>query len=76
MNQKSFTINFFLKLFILKNIKAKKKGRIYMSSTCVQELTLYSIHFILCVCVCVCSGNYKSKTYSRYTKIKDKGTQT
>ena len=54
MNQKSFAINFFLKLFIVKNIKAKKKGRIHVSFTCVQELMLYGIHFIPCVCaMCV-----------------------
>ena len=50
MNQKSFAINFFLKLLIVKNIKAKKKGRIHVSFTCVQELMLYGIHFIPCVC--------------------------
>ena len=50
MNQKSFTINFFLKLFIVKNINAKKKGRIHVSFSCVQELMLHGIHFIPCVC--------------------------
>ena len=54
MNQKSFTINFFLKLFILKKVKVKKKGRIHMSFTCVQELMLYDIHFIPCVCTRAC----------------------
>ena len=57
MNQKSFTINFFLKLFIVKNIKAKKKGRIHVSFTCVQELMLYGFTLfpvcVLCVCMCL-----------------------
>ena len=41
MNQKSLTSNFFLKLFILKNSKLKKKGGMHVNFTCVQELTLY-----------------------------------
>ena len=41
MNQESLTSNFFLKLFILKNSKLKKKGGIHVIFTCVQELTLY-----------------------------------
>ena len=49
MNQKSFTSNFFLKLFILKNIKVKKRGRIHLNFTCVQELMLYDTHYSLCV---------------------------
>ena len=68
MNQKSFAINFFLKLFTVKNITAKKKGRIHVSFTSVQELMLYGIHFVPCVCAmrvhvpvcihmpCVCIG--------------------
>ena len=50
MYQKSFAINFFLKLFVVENIKAKKREKIHVSFTCVQELKLYGIHFIPCVC--------------------------
>ena len=35
MNQKSFTINVFRKLFILKTIKLREKGKIHVSFTCV-----------------------------------------
>lgn len=34
MNQKSFAINFFLKLFVVENIKAKKREK-YMSASLV-----------------------------------------
>ena len=62
MNQKSLTSNFFLKLFILKNSKLKKKGGMHVNFTCVQELTLYDtipcvrsvcIDCVLCVHSCV-----------------------
>ena len=49
MNQKSCPSNFFLKLFILENIKAKKNGRTHMNITCVQELMLYGTLYSLCV---------------------------
>ena len=35
MTQKSFIINHFIKFIILKSIKAQKKGRMYVSFTCV-----------------------------------------
>ena len=35
MIQKSFTINYFINFFILKPIKAEKKGRMHVSFTCV-----------------------------------------
>ena len=60
MNQKSFTSNFFLNLFVLKNIKVKKRGQIHMNFPCVQELMLYNTHYSLCVkrvldCVHTCA---------------------
>lgn len=62
MNRKSHPSNFFLKLFILKNSKLKKKGGMHVNFTCVQELTLYDtspcvwtvcMECVLCVHSCV-----------------------
>ena len=35
MNQKSFTMNYFINFFILETIEAQKKGRMHVSFTCV-----------------------------------------
>ena len=35
MIQKSFTITYFVNFFILKSIKAQKKGRMYVSFACI-----------------------------------------
>ena len=40
MTQKSFIINYFTGSFILKSTKAQKKGRMYMSFTCVSVQSL------------------------------------